>query len=130
MPAAMDAGGALVDHDRLADLVAAIGHAAVAETLELLHMEGGNQIERLLMALARRDAAQVRFEAHALKSAAGTLGLVRLQALAATIESAARRNDLAPADRLGTELAGLFELAIGQARAMLGAMRADALVPA
>jgi signal transduction histidine kinase/DNA-binding response OmpR family regulator/HPt (histidine-containing phosphotransfer) domain-containing protein len=123
-------GDVLVDHDRFADLVAAIGHATVAETLELLHREGGHQIERLLAALVRRDAAQARFEAHALKSAAGTLGLTRVQELAATIEGAARRNDLAPADRLGTELAGLFEPAIGQARAMLGAMRGEALVPA
>ena len=53
---------------------------------------------------------------------------MRLQELAATIESVARRDDVAAADRLGMELAHLFEPAIAQARVMLGAIDAGELV--
>ena len=94
-PASSNGCGDPIDggRDRLADLVAAVGHDTVADAIDLLEMEGGGQIARLEAALACGDTGQTRFEAHALKSAAGALGLTEVQNLAAAIESAARLDD-------------------------------------
>lgn len=110
-----------VDRERLSELVGVIGHETVSAMLTVLQVEGGEQVERLLAAFDRRDAAQARFEAHALKSALGTLALARLQSVAATIESAAKEGDLERVEGLARELSHGFEPGIREVRAALAA---------
>lgn len=96
-PEPSDALGSLVDSAVLEELLSLDdgGTGLLSEMVGLFQEDGPMRITQMREACERGDAHGAGEAAHALKGAAGTLGAVRLRALAGEAERLAKANDLA-----------------------------------
>ena len=128
-PLPSDAGGAamaptarpLLDEAVIVECLDALGPAAMADMLGLLAADAAERVARLEAAAGIGDCAAVDRDAHALKSGAGTLGLVALQATSEAVEQAGKNADQAEAARLIGGMAALLERSIGALKERLAA---------
>lgn len=100
---------ALLDHQTLEELRAAVGPGRLPRLLAVFATETRERLLRMMQAEAAADAASLAREAHALKSAAGTFGCAALRDLAIRLEQAANRPDPAEALALAAGLPALVD---------------------
>ncbi len=108
--AAVDEG--LLDETVIDEFVDTLGASALADMLAVLAADAAERVVRLEAAVEAGDCVAVDHDAHAMKSAAGTLGLAALQQRCAAVERAGKGADHAEADRLIRGLAALVDRSV------------------
>jgi hypothetical protein len=108
---------ALVSHETLEDLRAAVGPGKLPDLVGVFATETLARLRRLL---ARPAAAQVAEEAHALQSAAGTFGAAALRDAALALERAAARGEAATLAALLDGLPTLVERTLAALQRAVG----------
>ncbi|HZN12561.1 MAG TPA: Hpt domain-containing protein [Blastocatellia bacterium] len=99
--------GTLAGFDALRDIM---GEDGIQELIDLFIEDGGIHIGALGGALARRDAALLAEEAHALKGSSATLGANQMATLCGQLEQRGRAGTIEGADQLLEALANEFQL--------------------
>ena len=117
-PAPRDADGAL----DLRPLIAIVGtdQQAVQRYLELYLSTAAAIMERVTVALAARDAGELRRAAHELRGSSGTLGAVEMARAAGELERTAADGDWRATERSCQDLHTSFARTTAQARAVHG----------
>jgi signal transduction histidine kinase/CheY-like chemotaxis protein/HPt (histidine-containing phosphotransfer) domain-containing protein len=111
-----------LDEDQIAELLETFGLDAYRELLVRLRADGGGRLNRMAAAAAAGDATTLAEEAHAFKSAAGSLGLAAVHRSARELEGAADDGLLAEADAVASvrALRAAFETALARLDALCG----------
>jgi signal transduction histidine kinase/DNA-binding NarL/FixJ family response regulator/HPt (histidine-containing phosphotransfer) domain-containing protein len=109
----------LLDRETVDDFVETLGAEMLAEMLDKLDADARARIARLEAGLGEGAARTLDGEAHALKSAAGSLGLRQLQQLAADIEAAGKAGRVDAARPLVRRLRPILDASLAAARATL-----------
>lgn len=100
------AGGAALDRDRVAGHLAVLGEAALEAIVRAFDRAGDTALGAMRRARTERDLAAVVDALHALRGAAGQLGLDGVAERAAAIELDARAGDLVAVARERESFAG------------------------
>jgi len=106
---------------------------AYLRVLRLFADSHGQEVERIQAALAAGQREEARRLAHSLKGSAGSVGALRLQALAAAVEATLKGNDEGAAGEIAAPLAELADALPGFCRqlvALLPAGQASPTAPA
>lgn len=106
---------------------------AYLRVLRLFADTHGQEVERIQAALAAGQREEARRLAHSLKGSAGSVGALRLQALAAAVEAPLKGNDEGAAGDIAAPLAELADALPGFCRqlvALLPAGQASPTAPA
>ncbi len=101
--------GAFVDHAVLRGDYAALGPQRTGRMVDAFLREGPLRVESLIAAVDSKDCRRAGAAAHALKSAAGQLGLVALEKRCRALEELAKREDAGPLADAGDGIEDLFE---------------------
>ena len=96
----------IIDHRRQ------LGPERAKRILEAFHLSAPGTLDAIKEAAGRGDAARVSDLAHALKSAAGNLGLLRLREAADRLEAVSRHDRPAALAEAVEQASGAFELSI------------------
>jgi len=107
--AAPPASEALADETVLRDDFLALGEARTRRMVDAFLREGPGRVDAIVAALGTSDCRQAGDAAHALKSAAGQLGLVALEARCRELEECAKQGRLEGLSVSGDELHRLFD---------------------
>jgi HPt (histidine-containing phosphotransfer) domain-containing protein len=102
--------GTLAGFESLKELM---GEDGIRELIDLFIEDGGIHIDALGSALARRDAALLADEAHALKGSSASLGANQMAALCNQLEQNGRAGTTMGADQVLEALVREFELVTG-----------------
>ena len=107
--AELEAGDEPVEPRALRTLAAQIDAEFASELVDDFRTAAPDHIEHLARSRADEDAEAVADTAHALKSAAGAIGLRRVWRLAGGVEQSARAGHLSEVDEALAELPGAIE---------------------
>jgi two-component system, OmpR family, sensor histidine kinase TorS len=122
--AKVEVSTAVIDPSQLQEDLRVLGEPRTARIVDAFLEHSHGYTERLVDAVRQRNDGDAAEAAHALKGAAASIGLGRLQRLCAAIEGAARRGDSAALARSAADLPVVYEDAREQLGAAWEAMRA------
>ena len=113
-PASAPAGAkpgqaALLDRDTLQSLAVQTDEQTMRDTVDIFFTDTARRMEKLAQALVGEDFQTLGFEAHSIKSAAMTIGALRLAQGCKNLEAACGRRDRETALRVTKSLKGIFE---------------------
>lgn len=105
----------VLDHAALENIPGLEGGASsplLARLISLYETEGRRQIDLMNAAVGNGSAADLQQSAHRLKSSCGTLGLLRIAALAKHMEEAGRAGRVPVDDALMQQIESEYQLAL------------------